>query len=137
MIYTIRKSNMIGWGYEITGEEYGHLKFHEIAPSVEIAVRYLKGRFGSDVKIRIGKPVNNVIFSGGQSRDGIHGCNYMIAKIDDEELYAEIQAPDDLTTDDVEAFDRKTYRLLKAEIIKQAKAKDIDIETLSFACDGF
>lgn len=38
--------------YEITAES-GSYTFHNIAPSVEVAVRYLKDRFGSDVKIRI------------------------------------------------------------------------------------
>lgn len=56
MIYTIRKSDIDVWGYEITAGSHGHLEFHEIAPSVEIAVRYLKNRFGSDVKIRIKEP---------------------------------------------------------------------------------
>ena len=135
MIYTIRKSNIDGWGYEIIGTEYGHPKFHEIAPSVETAIRHLHFRFNDHIKIRIGKPINHIIFAGGQSRDGVHGCNYMIANIDDEELYAEIQTPDDLTADDVDVLDSKTYPLLKAEIIKQAKAKGIDVETFSFACD--
>ena len=52
MIYTIKKSKVEGWGYEITAKS-GSYTFHNIAPSVEVAVRYLKDRFGSDVKIRI------------------------------------------------------------------------------------
>ena len=52
MIYTIKKSKVEGWGYEITAKS-GSYTFHNIAPSVEVAVWYLKDRFGSDVKIRI------------------------------------------------------------------------------------
>lgn len=48
MIYTIKKSKIPQWGYEITSKG-----FHNIAPTVEIAVRYLQDRFGSDVKYRI------------------------------------------------------------------------------------
>jgi len=50
MIYTIKKSKIEGWGYEITAKG-----FHNIAPTVESAVKYLQGRFGFDVKYRIKK----------------------------------------------------------------------------------
>lgn len=52
MIYTIKKSKFEDWGYEITARS-GDYRFFNTAPSVEAAVRYLKDRFGSDVKIRI------------------------------------------------------------------------------------
>ncbi len=48
MIYTIKKSKIEGWGYEITAKG-----FHNIAPTVEAAIKYLQGRFGFDVKYRI------------------------------------------------------------------------------------
>jgi len=48
MIFTIKKSKIEGWGYEITAKG-----FHNIAQSVEAAVRYLQGRYGYDVKYRV------------------------------------------------------------------------------------
>lgn len=48
MTYTIKKSKIEAWGYEITAKD-----FHNIALSVEAAIRYLQGRFGSDVKYRV------------------------------------------------------------------------------------
>lgn len=48
--FTIKKARFPQWGYEITAKNY-----HNIAPSIEIAVRYLKDRFGNNVKIRIKK----------------------------------------------------------------------------------
>lgn len=48
MNYTIKKSKIPAWGYEITAKG-----FHNIAPSVEIAIMYLQDRFGHDVKYRV------------------------------------------------------------------------------------
>lgn len=48
MTYTIKKSKIPAWGYEITAKG-----FHNIAPSVELAIMYLKYRFGYDVKYRV------------------------------------------------------------------------------------
>ena len=48
MTYTIKKSKIEAWGHEITAKG-----FHNIAPSVEAAIRYLQGRFGFDVEYRI------------------------------------------------------------------------------------
>lgn len=48
MVYTIKKSKIEAWGYEITAKG-----FHNIAPSVEVAIRYLQDRFGLYVKYRI------------------------------------------------------------------------------------
>lgn len=48
MVFTIRKAKIPAWGYEITAKG-----FHNIAPSVEAAVDYLKGRYGADVKYRV------------------------------------------------------------------------------------
>ena len=50
MIYTIKKSSVPAWKYEITGSD-GH--FHNTAPTVESAIDYLKDRFGLDVKIKV------------------------------------------------------------------------------------
>ena len=48
MTYTIKKSKIAQWGYEITAKD-----FHNIAPSIEAAVSYLQGRFGHDVSYKI------------------------------------------------------------------------------------
>lgn len=48
MIYTIKKSKIPAWGYEITAKG-----FHNIAPSIKQAVQYLQDRFGCDVKYTI------------------------------------------------------------------------------------
>lgn len=53
MTFTIKKSKIPSWGYEITAKG-----FHNIAPSVEAAVDYLQGRFGADVKYKV-KGVSN------------------------------------------------------------------------------
>ena len=45
-VFTIKKSEL--YGYEIISRY-----FHNIAPSVEVAVNYLKDRYGSDVVYRI------------------------------------------------------------------------------------
>lgn len=50
MIFTIKKSKIPSWGYEIIGRN-----FHNIAPSVESAIMYLKDRYGYDVKYRVRK----------------------------------------------------------------------------------
>lgn len=47
-VYTIKKSRIAAWGYEITAKG-----FHNVAPTVEAAVKYLQSRFGHDVKYRI------------------------------------------------------------------------------------
>ena len=48
MRYTIKKSKIPAWGYEITAKN-----FHNIAPTKEAAIRYLQDRFGRDVQYRI------------------------------------------------------------------------------------
>ena len=48
MTYTIRPARIASWGDESTAPHY-----HNIAPSVDAAIRYLQDRFGSDVKIRV------------------------------------------------------------------------------------
>lgn len=50
MIFTIKKARYEQWGYEITAKG-----FHNIAPTIEAAINYLKGRYGYDVKYRIKK----------------------------------------------------------------------------------
>lgn len=48
MIFTIKKAKIKEWGYEITAKG-----FHNIAPTIEEAIKYLKGRYGYDVKYKI------------------------------------------------------------------------------------
>ncbi len=48
MTYTIKKSQIAGWGYEITAKG-----FHNIAPTAEAAIKYLQNRFGYDVKYHV------------------------------------------------------------------------------------
>lgn len=48
MRFTIKKAKIPAWGYEITSKG-----FHNIAPTVEAAILYLKGRYGYDVKYRV------------------------------------------------------------------------------------
>ena len=45
-VFIIEKSTIPAWGYEIVCSNW----FHNIAPSVEAAVSYLKGRYGYDVR---------------------------------------------------------------------------------------
>ena len=47
MVFTIRKAKIPAWGYEITAKG-----FHNIAPSAEAAVDYLKGRYGGGRKVQ-------------------------------------------------------------------------------------
>lgn len=46
--YSVKKARIPAWGYEITSKG-----FHNIAPTEEKAIDYLRWRFGHDVKIRI------------------------------------------------------------------------------------
>lgn len=48
MRFTIKKAKISAWGYEITAKG-----FHNIAPSVDSAISYLKGWFGGDVKYKV------------------------------------------------------------------------------------
>lgn len=50
MIFTIKKSKIKAWGYEITARN-----FHNIAPTIDSAINHLKDRYGYDVKYRIRK----------------------------------------------------------------------------------
>lgn len=65
-------------------------------------------------------------FQGGECRlDPTKGCDYMLGVAKDPdgttiELYAEYEAPDDLTEDEVDDFDHEAYPELKDEIIEQA-----------------
>jgi hypothetical protein len=63
-----------------------------------------------------------VEYQGGQSRYGRHAVLYMRAVVDGVELYSEHPVADG---DDA-------YDVLKAEIIAQARAHDIDISRLAF-----
>ena len=48
-IFTISKSKILKWGYEITARNY-----HNIFPTVDMAISYLKDYYGLGVKYRIG-----------------------------------------------------------------------------------
>lgn len=48
MRFVIKESKIPQWGYEITAKG-----FHNIAPTVEAAVDYLKSRYGYDVEYRV------------------------------------------------------------------------------------
>lgn len=71
----------------------------------------------------------NVEFSGGPGRNVNAAVNYMLAKIDEIELYAEMEVPEDAD------FDEYGYDELKDEIIAQAKENDIDVSLLKFWWD--
>ena len=65
MTFTIKKSKVPAWGYEITAKG-----FHNIAPTVEAAVDYLQGRFGADVKYKV-KGVTGDDVDGETARRGL------------------------------------------------------------------
>ena len=48
MTFVIKKAKIPEWGYEITAKG-----FHNIAPSVESAINYLKARYGNSVKYTV------------------------------------------------------------------------------------
>lgn len=83
-----------------------------------------------------------VIFEGGIANDGVHACNYMLARIEDAdgdpgdsfqfELYSEVLMPENLRDDEVDAFDAATYPILKKDIINQAIDAGIDANQLVF-----
>ena len=54
LVFTIQKAKIPAWGYEITAKG-----FHNIAPTVEAAISYLKGRYGCNVKYRVKEDERN------------------------------------------------------------------------------
>ena len=81
----------------------------------------------------------NVTFLGGESReDSDLGCNYMIARNGNTELYTEKLVPDEwydmdeIPDDERERFDEASFVELKNEIIEQAKEYGIDPSDLVF-----
>ena len=54
-VFIIKKSTIPAWGYEIVCGNW----FHNIAPSVEAAINYLKGRYGSSVRYIVRKEKEN------------------------------------------------------------------------------
>ena len=78
-----------------------------------------------------------VIFGGGIAKDGMHGCNYMLARTEDAngdpiELYSEAGALETVCDDDMDAFDAATYPVLRDDIIDQAMEAGIDPDRLDF-----
>lgn len=81
----------------------------------------------------------NVTFLGGESReDSDLGCNYMIARNGNTELYTEKLVPDEwydmdeIPDEEREKFDDASFAELKEEIIRQAKESGIDPADLKF-----
>lgn len=52
--FTIRPAKIPAWRYEIIGKN-----FHNIAPSEDAAIQYLRDRFGRSCRIRIMKEAPN------------------------------------------------------------------------------
>ena len=78
-----------------------------------------------------------VIFEGGIANDGVHACDYMLARTEDAdadpiELYSEVSLPENLRDDEVDAFDAAAYPILKKDIINQAIDAGIDANQLVF-----
>lgn len=48
MTFTIKKAKIAIWGWEIIAKN-----FHNIAPTKEAAINYLKDRYGHDVKYHV------------------------------------------------------------------------------------
>lgn len=69
--------------------------------------------------------MTKVFYGGGESRynSGV-AVDYMLAQIDDVELYAELEA--------VEDDEDANYDALKAEITTQAKDAGIDVNEIEF-----
>lgn len=65
-----------------------------------------------------------VRYDGGQSREGSHAVDYMLAEVDGVELYAELPP--------IEGNETGTYEALKAEIIAQAQERGIDVARFAF-----
>lgn len=70
-----------------------------------------------------------VEYSGGQSRLSTKNIDYMLANVNEIELYAEADF-DENRTDDTD-----TYEELKAEILLQAKENGVSEERLVFMYD--
>ena len=72
-----------------------------------------------------------VEFSGGESRQGINGVNYMLVDVDGIELYAEYDVTD-VPEDEV---DFAGYDALKESILSQASESEINKQDLIFWLD--
>ena len=70
-------------------------------------------------------------FSGGESRQGINGVNYMLVDVDGIELYAEYDVTD-VPEDEV---DFAGYDALKESILSQASESEINKQDLIFWLD--
>jgi hypothetical protein len=72
----------------------------------------------------------NVNYQSGEGRDIIGGVDYMLAVIDDVELYAE-----EAITEETDEAETARYETLRGEIIRQAIEAGIDTDTLAFWWD--
>lgn len=78
--------------------------------------------------------MTEIQFWGGESKDGQHGCNYMIGHVadqdgDEQELYAEAIIPEGLSENEADGYG---YDELKEEIIKQAAEYGVKESELDF-----
>lgn len=86
-------------------------------------------------------------FLGGESRDGVHGCNYMMPETtvtdpdgNTVDLYAEVLSPDswigksseEISQEEQDRFDAESFEELKKEIISQMEDAGLDPTVLDF-----
>lgn len=73
-----------------------------------------------------------VAFQGAEARYSTKACNFMMVKIGENELYAEVIWDNDM---DETEFDNYSYPILKDEIIRQAKEIGVEENQLEFWWD--
>lgn len=75
-----------------------------------------------------------VQFMAGEGRYSTKGVNFMICDTGAEELYAEIEVPDELLDEGELTYEAEMYGYeeLKAQIIRQAEEAGINTEDLDF-----
>lgn len=73
-----------------------------------------------------------VAFQAAEARYSTKACNFMMAKIGDDELYAEVIWDNGM---DETEFDNYSYPILKEEILRQAKELGVEESQLEFWWD--
>lgn len=73
----------------------------------------------------------NVNYQSGEGRDIRGGVDYMLAVVDDVELYAEAAI-----TEETDEAENARYTFLRSEILRQAEEAGIDADRLAFWWDG-
>lgn len=104
-------------GYPETGNNY-ELRCSELWKYYEEQLNVIDEKY--QVKVE---------FNGGEGRQTCEPVNYMLANVDDVELYAEIEIPDD------EDPDEYGYDELKEDILSQARENNIPEWKLKFWWD--